>query len=69
MALRDLQVSGNPFEIAVARGELAEILAARGERVEARALLTLALPVMRQSVLPAQTDLVAAEALAGRLGL
>lgn len=69
VALRDLQVSGNPFEIAVARGELAEILAARGERVEARALLTLALPVMRQSVLPAQTDLVAAEALAGRLGL
>jgi hypothetical protein len=29
----------------------------------------MALPVMRQSVLPAQTDLMAAEALADRLGL
>jgi serine/threonine-protein kinase len=68
-ALRNVLLSGNPFEIAVARGELADIVAARGRSAEARSLLALALPVMRQSVLPTQTDLGAAEALAGRLGL
>ena len=29
-ALRNVLLSGNPFEIAVARGELADIVAARG---------------------------------------
>lgn len=68
-ALRSLEASGNPFEIAVARCELAGIQVAQGRRAEARELLAPSLPVMRQAVLPAQTDLAAAEALAKRLGL
>jgi serine/threonine-protein kinase len=68
-AVRNLESSGNPFELAVARSELADLLAARGNRDEARALLATSLPLMRQAVLPAQTDLRAAEALSRRLGL
>lgn len=68
-ALQRLQSSGTPFDIAIARSELADILVARGRQSEARALLTSSLPVLRQTVLPQQTELVAAERLARGLGL
>jgi tetratricopeptide (TPR) repeat protein len=66
-AVQGLLASGNPWEIAVARSELAGMLAEHGQHKEARALLALSLPVMRQSVLPAQHDLKAAETLARKL--
>ncbi len=68
-AVQGLLASGNPWEVSVARSELAGMLAARGQRTEARALLASSLPVMRQSVLPEQKDLKVAEALAGKLGI
>jgi serine/threonine-protein kinase len=68
-ALDRLQSVGNPFDVASARAELAAIRYERGDKTEARVLLVLALPVMRDSVLPQQMDRVAAEALAKRLGL
>jgi serine/threonine-protein kinase len=68
-AVQGLLASGNPWEVAVARSELAGMLAARGQREDARALLAPSLPVMRQSVLPAQHDLKAAETLARKLGM
>lgn len=66
-ALQSLQSSGNPFEIAVASSELADILIERGEYPEARKLLDRALPVLRETVLPQQRDLKAAEALVLKL--
>ena len=68
-AIAKLQVVGNRFDVAAARAELAAIRAARGDNAEARTLLVLALPVMRDSVLPRQLDRAAAETLAKRLGL
>jgi serine/threonine-protein kinase len=68
-AVRLLLSTANPFEIAVARWELADILVARGRRAEARELLAPSLPAMRQSVLPEQRDRKSAEALAKALGL
>ena len=68
-ALQRLQSVGNPFDVAVARAELAAIRSERGDRTEARTLLVLALPVMRDSVLPQQMDRAAAESLAKQLGL
>lgn len=68
-ALDRLQSVGNPFDVATARAELAAIRAERGDKTEARVLLVLALPVMRDSVLPQQMDRTAAESLAKRLGV
>ena len=68
-ALDRLQSAGNPLDVATARAELAAIRAERGDRSEARVLLVLALPVMRDSVLPQQMDRAEAEALARKLGL
>ena len=68
-AVARLQVVGNRFDVAAARAELAGIRAERGDKAEARTLLVLALPVMRDSVLPRQVDRTAAEMLAKRLGL
>ena len=68
-AVEKLRTVGNPFDVAAARAELAQIRSERGDKAEARALLVLALPVMRDSVLPQQQDRVAAEALAQQLGL
>jgi serine/threonine-protein kinase len=68
-AVAKLQVVGNRFDVAAARAELAAIRAARGDSAEARTLLVLALPVMRDSVLPRQLDRAAAETMAKRLGL
>ena len=64
-----MQSVGNPFDVATARAELAAIRAERGDKTEARVLLVLALPVMRDSVLPQQMDRAAAESLAKRLGV
>jgi hypothetical protein len=66
-ALRRLQSAGNSFEVALANYELAEILAARGQRSEASALLATSLPMLRQSVLPQQIGLRSAEALAEKM--
>ena len=66
-ALDRLQSAGNPFDVAAARAELAEIRSERGDKTEARVLLVLALPVMRDSVLPQQKDRAEAEALAKKL--
>lgn len=68
-AVAALQVVGNRFEVAAARAELAGIGFERGNTSEARTLLALALPIMRDSVLPQQMDRAAAERLANRLGL
>jgi hypothetical protein len=66
-ALRRLQSAGNSFEVALANYELAEILAARGQRSEASTLLATSLPMLRQSVLPQQIGLRSAEALAEKM--
>jgi len=50
-----------PIDLAIAQSELATVLARRGARAEARNLLARALPVMRESLLPAQINLAAAE--------
>ncbi|HEX5305739.1 MAG TPA: protein kinase [Dyella sp.] len=68
-ALAALQVVGNRFDVAAARAELADIRFERRNATEARTLLALALPVMRDSVLPQQVDRARAENLARRLGL
>jgi serine/threonine-protein kinase len=68
-ALQMLQSTSNTFDIALARAELAELCAERGDKLQASALLVQALPVMRNAVLPQQSDLKTAEALASRLGL
>ncbi|MES1146969.1 MAG: serine/threonine-protein kinase [Solimonas sp.] len=68
-ALDKLQSSGNTFEVAVVRSELARTLTNRGNRSEARSLIEQALPVLRQAVLPQQPDLISAEALARELGV
>ncbi|MFT3897427.1 MAG: protein kinase [Thermomonas sp.] len=68
-AVTKLQSAGNRFDVAAARAELAAIRYERGDKTEARTLLVLALPVMRDSVLPQQKDRAAAESLAKTLGL
>ena len=68
-ALQLLQAGPNPTSVATARGELADILAARSERSAAQQLLQQALPVLRAAVLPRETSRAAAEALATRLSL
>ncbi|HEX2584874.1 MAG TPA: serine/threonine-protein kinase [Steroidobacteraceae bacterium] len=68
-ALQKMQSDNNTFTIALARAELARILKDRGNRSEARTLIEQALPVLRQSVLPQQPDLMSAEVLAGELGV
>ena len=64
-----LQSVGNHFDVAAARAELAQIRSDRGDKAEARALLQLALPVMRDAVLPQQIDRANAEKLAKQLGV
>jgi len=59
----------NPVKTAIARAELARIQVGRGNAAEARALLAQALPVLRDAVLPAQPDRVAAETLARQCGV
>ena len=66
-ALERLEPGANATELAIARAELAAILAARGDTGQARALLQLALPVLRDAVLPGESSRAAAEVLAARL--
>jgi tetratricopeptide (TPR) repeat protein/tRNA A-37 threonylcarbamoyl transferase component Bud32 len=56
-------------DAAIARAELAGILAAGGKRDEAKALLQQALPVLREAVLPQELHRAAAEKLATQLGV
>lgn len=67
-ALQQLQAAGVlPVDVAIAEAELAELRMARGNVADARRLLQRALPVLRASLLPAQINRAAAEALALRL--
>ena len=66
-ALEKLQLTPNTLELALARSELAQTLAARGNRSEASTLLAQALPVLQRAVLPEQPDRKTAEALASKL--
>ena len=61
--------SGIPLDIAVGRAELAATLAATGKRTEARALLALALPILREQLLPHHINRAKFEVLAKRLAL
>jgi hypothetical protein len=68
-AITQYQAGQNPVKTAIARAEMAAILAAQGKRNGARALLRQALPVLRGSVLPQELNRSAAESLAKQLGL
>lgn len=68
-AVAKLLAVGNRFDVAAARAELAALRAERGDKAEARTMLVLALPVLRDSVLPQQMDRAAAESLAKELGV
>ena len=57
-----------PPDLAIARAELAGYLAEQGKQGEARSLLTQALPVMREALLPQEESRARAEALARGLG-
>jgi serine/threonine-protein kinase len=50
-----------PIDLSVAQSELAAVRARQGAKKEARDLLARALPVLRESLLPAQVNRVAAE--------
>jgi serine/threonine-protein kinase len=58
-----------PVDLAIARAELADVLARRGARAEARTLLEAALPVLRDRLLPGEVSRAAAEGVAARIGL
>lgn len=68
-ALERQQSTGNLFMVAATRTKLASTRLKQGNANEARALLAQALPVLRDAVLPQQTDRAAAEALAKQLGM
>ncbi len=57
------------MDLAIARTELAAVRFDRGDKAEARALLGLALPVLRDALLPQEHSRAAGEALARQLGL
>ncbi len=58
-----------PVDLAIARTELAEVQRRRGDAKAARALLDQALPVLRDSLLPAEIARADAERTAAALGL
>lgn len=66
-AIRRLQTSASAVDVAIARAILADDVAARGDRKEARRLLDEALPVMRGTLLPGERNRIAAETLSSRL--
>ena len=69
-AIRRLEAGGAlPVDLAIARTELAAIRFDRGDKAEARTLLTQAVPTLRDALLPQETSRAAAEALAKQLGL
>ena len=68
-ALQRLESAANATDVAVVRAQLAEYVAARGDKAGARQLLAQALPPMRAAFLPQETSRAAAEALARKLGV
>ncbi|MGV8923943.1 MAG: protein kinase domain-containing protein [Thermomonas sp.] len=67
--LKILEAAKMPGDvIAIARAELAEIRAQRGDKAEARTLLGQALPVLRGLLLPQEINRRAAETLERKLG-
>ncbi|WP_457426058.1 protein kinase domain-containing protein [Roseateles sp. P5_E7] len=62
-----LEAAAKPVDVAVTRATLARIRFKRGDPVGARTLLSLALPVLRESVLPTHVGRSEAEQLARRL--
>ena len=67
-ALQRLESAANATDVAVVRAQLAEYVAARGDKAQARRLLAQALPPLRAAMLPQETSRAAAEALARQLG-
>jgi len=65
---RLVQAKVLPVDLAIARSELAAIRAQRADLAEARALLALALPVLRDAMLPGEIHRADAEQLARKLG-
>jgi serine/threonine-protein kinase len=57
-----------PIDLAVARGELADVRLRQGRRSDANALLAEALPTLRDAFLPGEVSRAAAERLAIQLG-
>jgi serine/threonine-protein kinase len=68
-ALRQHAGNQNKTDIAIAQADLAGILASRGKPEEARQLLRLSLPTLRNAVLPQESSRAAAEKLARQLGV
>lgn len=68
-ALKKLEAGTQPVDTAAARVKLAQIRYDRGEKDDARNLLTQALPVLREAVLPQEINRIEAETLARQLGL
>ncbi|MFT4180040.1 MAG: serine/threonine-protein kinase [Thermomonas sp.] len=68
-ALQRLEAKPDAFSLAATRAELAALLLARSDRVQASRLLAQALPVLRAGALPRQADRAAAEELARKLGI
>lgn len=66
-ALKRLQASASDVDVAIARATLADDVAKRGDRREARRLLDEALPVMREALLPSERNRIDAETLSSRL--
>jgi eukaryotic-like serine/threonine-protein kinase len=58
-----------PVEVAIARAELAGVLAERQQHAAARGELAAALPVLREVMLPQERSRAAAETLASRLSM
>lgn len=68
-AITQLTAGTQPIDLAIARAELAAIRSERGDMAEARRVLTQALPVLREAVLPQEVNRAAAEALVRKLGV
>ena len=58
-----------PIDVAIARAELGAYLSLQGRHAEARTTLALALPVLRDALLPGEASRAEAERLARELGM
>ena len=67
-AVQRLESTASATDVAVARARLAEYVATRGDKAQARQLLALALPPMRVALLPEESSRADAEALSKKLG-
>ena len=68
-AVQRLESTASATDVAVARARLAEYVATRGDKAQARQLLALALLPMRVALLPQENSRADAEALARKLGI